>query len=229
MINGDTKPESKYRSRIYFPKEVILGATWLLAILILSYLIFSGGINQIKDNIGKENSIAELSIFLLRFTSILIPALPSTAYSLLAGGVLGFKKGLLVIYFADFISCSLCFTISRIYGRKVVRKLVGHNLMHRIEGFSDRNIEGNFFLMTGLLMTGLFDFVTYGIGLTKTSWKRFMPALIISILISDLPVVALGAGVLEGGRKILIISIIGVLILGIISTLAKNIHQKRIS
>ena len=50
----------------------------------------------------------------------------------------------------------------------------------------------NPFLMTGLLMTGLFDFVSYAIGLTNTPWKKFIPALIISILISDAPFVAGG-------------------------------------
>ena len=46
--------------------------------------------------------------------------------------------------------------------------------------------------MTALLMSGFFDFVCYAIGLTKITWKKFMPALIFSILISDSPFVASG-------------------------------------
>ena len=41
-------------------------------------------------------------------------------------------------------------------------------------------------------MSGFFDFVCYAIGLTKITWKRFMPALVFSIIISDLPFVASG-------------------------------------
>ena len=46
--------------------------------------------------------------------------------------------------------------------------------------------------MTALLMSQFFDFVCYAIGLTKITWKRFMPALIFSIIISDAPFVASG-------------------------------------
>ena len=53
-------------------------------------------------------------------------------------------------------------------------------------------------MMTGLLMTGLFDFVSYAIGLSGTPWRRFAPALILSVVISDPLLVALGAGILEG-------------------------------
>ncbi len=64
--------------------------------------------------------------------------------------------------------------------------------MLRIENISKKYIENNFFLMTASLMTQFFDFVCSAIGLTKVAWKKFMPALIISILISDSPFVAAG-------------------------------------
>ena len=64
--------------------------------------------------------------------------------------------------------------------------------MKRIESISQDYLETNYFLMTALLMSGFFDFVCYAIGLTKITWKRFMPALIFSIIISDAPFVASG-------------------------------------
>ena len=46
-------------------------------------------------------------------------------------------------------------------------------------------------------MTGWFDFVSYGIGLTKLKWKTFFSALFLSVLLSDLPFVATGSGIRE--------------------------------
>jgi len=43
-------------------------------------------------------------------------------------------------------------------------------------------------------MTGWFDFVSYGVGLTKLRWRKFFLALCISIFLSDLPFVATGNG-----------------------------------
>jgi len=142
---------------------------------------------------------APVGIFALRFTSVVIPALRGTAYAILAGGLLGFGKGVAVICVADICSCSLSFWLSRRYGRNLVKQLVGQGFMYRIDHFSQRHLERNFFLLTGCLMTGFFDFVCYGIGLTKAPWTKFLPALVISIALSNPPFVALGAGILEGG------------------------------
>ena len=64
--------------------------------------------------------------------------------------------------------------------------------MKRVESISKDYLEKNYFLMTALLMSGFFDFVCYAIGLTKITWKWFMPALIFSIIISDSPFIASG-------------------------------------
>lgn len=131
-------------------------------------------------------------IFALRSISIIIPILPGTYCSVLSGYFFGFQQGLLVIFIADLVACCSCFTLSRKFGRTVIANLVGKRLMSRVENFSKKHLEQNFFLMTSFLMSNLFDFVCYGLGLTKIAWKKFLPALIFSILISDAPFVASG-------------------------------------
>ena len=44
-------------------------------------------------------------------------------------------------------------------------------------------------------MTGMFDFISYGVGLTKLKRKTFFSALFLSALLSDLPFVAAGDGI----------------------------------
>ena len=46
-------------------------------------------------------------------------------------------------------------------------------------------------------MTGWFDFVSYGVGLTKLRFRKFLLALFVSALLSDLPFVATGNGFRE--------------------------------
>ena len=137
-----------------------------------------------------------------RGISIIFPALPSSIFSLIAGGVFGFKVGYITIVLSDLICCQLAFFIARNYGRIPVERLVGKNPMQRLEKFNRYQLEENFFLMTGLLMTGLFDFLSYSIGLGGTRWRTFTPALIISLLISDSILVAVGA---EIGKQIYLV------------------------
>lgn len=184
------------------------------------------GIEQIRSNVKQFGSWAFLIVGGLRLTSVIIPALPGTAYSILAGGLLGFVPGLITICLADIISCSLSFVLSRRYGRSFITRLVGDRIMSRIDRLIQRNLENNFFLMTAFLMTGLFDFVSYGIGLTKTPWQKFAPALLISIAISNPPIVALGAGLLESGKLLLGFALLGVFVLGLFT--AKLQQKQRI-
>lgn len=180
------------------------------------------GISQLRDRVDRLGVWAPLGIFALRFTSVLFPALPGTVYSILSGGVLGFSKGLAVICTADLLSCSMSFFLSRRYGRSLVSRLVGERFMQRIDALSQRHLERNFFLLTGCLMTGFFDFVCYGVGLTKAPWLTFVPALIVSIAVSNPPIVALGAGLLDGGRLLLGFALLGFIGLAIVAGLVQR-------
>ena len=166
-----------------------------IAILIAlgTWLFNCFGIEQLRSQVEQMGVWAFLAVGGLRLTSVIIPALPGTAYSILAGGLFGFVPGLITICLADLISCSLSFCLSRRYGRSLITRLVGDRSINRLDRFSQKNLEHNFWLMTAFLMTGLFDFVCYGVGLTKTPWRKFTPALVISVAISNPPIVALGA------------------------------------
>ncbi|NEQ99866.1 MAG: TVP38/TMEM64 family protein [Cyanothece sp. SIO2G6] len=197
---------------------VSIAALVLAAILLFNHY----GITRLRSQVEDMGAWALVGIFLLRFTSVVIPALPGTAYSILAGGLLGFPKGLAVICIADLLSCSLSFFLSRRFGRGLVQKLVGDRFIDKVDTLSKRHLERNFFLMTGCLMTGFFDFVCYAVGLTKTPWRQFAPALIISIAVSNPPIVALGDGLLDGGKLILGFALLGVFGLAIVTGLVKR-------
>ena len=171
-------------------------------VIILTVGLISIDVNLIRDffynaveKLDTNRSfslILILLLFLLRSVSIIIPVLPGTIFSVAAGFQFGFTQGLFIIFCADFLSCSTSFLLARKLGRNYISKLLGSRQMRRVESISQNYLEKNYFLMTALLMSGFFDFVCYAIGLTKITWKRFMPALVFSIVISDSPFVASG-------------------------------------
>ena len=174
--------------------------TFFVFILTLGLINFD--VNIIRDFffnvVGKLDTnrffslILIFLLFVCRSISIIIPVLPGTIFSVAAGFQFGFSQGLVIIFFADFLSCSISFLLARKLGRNYIRNLLGSRQMRKVESISKDYLEKNYFLMTALLMSGFFDFVCYAIGLTKITWKRFMPALIFSIIISDSPFVASG-------------------------------------
>ena len=174
---------------------VFFGFTVIVTPFVFDVNSISDFFFNVVSDLNSENFFGltlVLLVFILRSISIIIPILPGTIFSAVAGFQFGFNKGLVIIFFADFVSCSISFLLARKLGRNYISKLLGSRQMKRVESISHDYLENNYFLMTALLMSGFFDFVCYAIGLTKITWKRFMPALIFSIIISDSPFVASG-------------------------------------
>ncbi len=189
-------------------------------------LIKQVGIGQIRANVAQLGILAPFALILLRSLSIVIPAIPSTAYSVLAGTLFGFWQGIAIIAIADFAACSGNFYLAKRYGRGIVQRLVGQRFMGKVDSFSSNHLENNPFLVAGFLMTGLFDFVCYAVGLTQMEWRKFLPALILGIVISTPPVVALGAGIFTGGKWLLGLALLGMFALAFLAGWLNRQHNK---
>lgn len=203
-------------------RRFLLIAACVAGLAVLFHLIQVHGLEPLRNQVERLGLWAPVGIVLLRGISILLPALPSTAYSLLAGALLGFQSGFIAIVIADLLFCQTAFLLARRYGRGPVKRLVGDRAMAKVEGFSRNQLEGNPFLLTGLLMTGLFDFVSYAAGLGGTRWRAFALPLLVSVLVSDAPIVALGAGIFNGGKLLLGAALLGVFALALIAGLVKQ-------
>ncbi|MBD1930498.1 MULTISPECIES: TVP38/TMEM64 family protein [Cyanophyceae] len=186
------------------------------------WLLNKFGIEQVREQVDRVGIWAPAIVFGLRFTSIIVPVLPGTAYAILAGGLFGFAQGLLVVALADLASCTFNFYIARRYGRSLVERFVGQQFMEKVDRLAQQHLEGNFFLMTGLLMTGLFDFVAYAAGMTTMRWQSYFLALIVSILIAKPLWVAAGAGIFEGSQLLLGFAILGALGIGIVTAIVQR-------
>ncbi|MBD2004504.1 MULTISPECIES: TVP38/TMEM64 family protein [Cyanophyceae] len=193
-----------------------------ILITLAIWLLNKFGIEQVREQVDRFGIWAPAIVFGLRFTSIIVPVLPGTAYAILAGGLFGFAQGLLVVALADLASCTFNFYIARRYGRSLVERFVGQQFMEKVDRLAQQHLEGNFFLMTGLLMTGLFDFVAYAAGMTTMRWQSYFLALIVSIVIAKPLWVAAGAGIFEGSQLLLGFAILGAFGIGIVTAIVQR-------
>lgn len=205
-------------------KALILLRGILIGLLIVGvvWLLQSIGIEQVRDRVAEFGIWAPAIVFALRLTSVIVPVLPGTAYAILAGGLFGFWQGLAIVALADLLSCTFNFYIGRRYGRGWVERFVGQSFMDRIDRLGQQHLENNFFLMIGFLMTGLFDFVAYAIGLTNIKWQSYLIALLVSIAISKPLWVAAGAGIFEGSRLLLGFALLAAFGVGIVSAVVRR-------
>ena len=197
-----------------------------IIIVVAIALVKQFGIEQIRANVHQLGIWAPGVLLLLRGVSIVIPAIPSTVYSMLAGTLFGFWPGIALIAIADLAACSGNFYIAKRYGRGIVQQLVGQRFMGKVDSLAANYLENNPFLVAGFLMTGLFDFVCYAVGLTQMQWRKFLPALILGIVISTPPIVALGAGIFTGGKLLLGFALLGMFALAFLTGWLNRKHNQ---
>lgn len=197
-----------------------LSIVGLIALVI--WLVNQVGIDQIRTQVEQFGIWAPVLVFGLRFASVIVPVLPGTAYAVLAGGLFGFWQGLLVVALADLASCTFNFYIARRYGRDLVERFVGQQFMEKVDRVGQRHLERNFFLMMGFLMTGLFDFVAYAVGLTRIRWQNYLLALLVSIIVAKPLWVAAGAGIFEGSQLFLGFALLGAFGIGIVTAVVQR-------
>jgi len=169
-------------------------------VAILIGLLQQLDMEPVKAQVKGLGPWAPFGIFALRSISVVIPIIPSTIWSFFAGSFLDYPLAVATVVIADLFSCSLGFYLAKRYGRGLVEKLVGTRFMGKVDELSQKHLESNFFLLAGALMTGAFDFVSYSAGLTTTKWRMFLPALAIAAIISDAPMVAIGANIFKKGN-----------------------------
>jgi uncharacterized membrane protein YdjX (TVP38/TMEM64 family) len=75
---------------------VLIGVLITLALGLLNKF----GIEQVRAQVDRFGIWAPAIVFGLRFTSIIVPVLPGTAYAILAGGLFGLAQGLLIVALA---------------------------------------------------------------------------------------------------------------------------------
>ena len=130
----------------------ILGLFVVGVIIVIAIaLVKQFGIEQIRANVQHLGIWAPGILLLLRGVSIVIPAIPSTAYSVLAGTLFGFWQGIALIAIADFAACSGNFYFAKRYGRGIVQQLVGQRFMGKVDSLAANYLENNPFLVTGFL------------------------------------------------------------------------------
>jgi uncharacterized membrane protein YdjX (TVP38/TMEM64 family) len=99
----------------------------------------------------------------------------------------GVNTAMNLLYLASLVSSIINFWISRKYGRGVVVRLVGKKALKEIDEFT--KVEGTVALIYSRLFGfSLFDFVSYGFGLTSMSFRKYF---LITVIASAIPNLAI--------------------------------------
>lgn len=155
------------------------------------------GVEKIQQIITAGGIWSPLLFILFHTLTIIVAPFEGSFLMLASGTLFGYWLGVLYTIIAGFIGSSVNFWISRLFGTKIVEKLIGHDGVTKLNNLSDR-LNDHPILLIPLMATGLFDIVGYAAGLTKVEYKKFLIAVSFSSLINVPIYVAVGRGLIEG-------------------------------
>ncbi|MEZ6255492.1 MAG: VTT domain-containing protein [Patescibacteria group bacterium] len=139
-----------------------------LKMLVLPYLT-SIEFQEFIQNLGPWGYIVVVGYTVL--SHVLAPLVGSPVF-IVSIIVYGLNTSLTLLFITQLISSVINFWIARKYGRNLVRKLVGKKSMADIDKFT--TLEGKKVLViVRLFGFSVFDFVSYGIGLTNMKFKDY--------------------------------------------------------
>ncbi len=147
----------------------IIGTLFVLLFLYLSTLIEQSTVEALSLRLGVAGIFLMAMVILA--TQIFAP-LSGTIGLFVGYKLYGYGFTLIIFYFVSLLSSIIAFYISKKYGRKYVIKLVGESNM----SFVDKVVQAEAkTILIGLRVFGyfFFDFISYALGLTQISFKRY--------------------------------------------------------
>jgi len=155
-------------------KQLIISLGSVVIVLGGLYTLFSYfGITNVQETIARAGIWAPLILILAKASTIIIAPLSGSPIYPLAGALFGFWQGTLYLVLGDILGGVVAFFISRIFGRKIVEKMIGSD-----EKFLNRalrmmgTVKG--FLVARICFAPLPEVVAYGAGLTRINFFVFL-------------------------------------------------------
>jgi len=155
-----------------------------ITILVLVALTFFIDLDSVKTWVEKVGMWGPLLFIVLKASTIVVAPLSGSALYPLVGLLFGFWPGVLYVEIGDFLGYTISFFISRIFGQKIVLKI----LSNKEGGLLSRIIEHvstpKGFFQACLTLFAMPELLSYGAGLSRLPYLKFI------LIITPLSIVA---------------------------------------
>ena len=147
-------------------------------------------LDNVQETMADAGLFAPLLFILLKISTIVFAPLSGAPIYFAAAPLFGFTPAFIYLTIGDILGYSIAFMISRIFGRGVMRKLLGDKQLARADSVLQRMGTWQGFAVVRVVFFPFADPISYGAGLTPLPLWQF-------VLVS-LPMVLLNIGFLTG-------------------------------
>ena len=148
-----------------------------ITIVVIVLVSFFVDIDTLKEWVLRSGVWAPLVFIALKILTIVVAPLSGSPLYPLVGVLFGFWPGILYVAIGDFLGYSLTFGISRMFGRKIVIKMIGGKEEGLLSKVVDHVGTPRGFFHAMMTMFALPELLSYGAGLSKLPYITFISML----------------------------------------------------
>jgi len=167
---------SDLKGKITFKFLVRIAFVALFLVAIFFALDWLGnflGQEKIREIIYQAGIFGPLLYAAIYMLSIVIAPFPGFAAYVVTAGIYGVGKIVLFTYFLALLGATVNFYIARIWGRPVLRKLIGGGGVKKVDGLT-KDFGAEVLILTRLFDGFLFEWISYVAGLTNMRYKTYI-------------------------------------------------------
>ena len=169
------------------------GVVWIALVAILLYGVVAYiGLEDLRGYVEGAGAWGPLILILAKISTLVFAPLGGAPLYPIAGALFGPVYGFVYIFIGDVVGATLCFAISRRFGRRIVAYFVSDTGMVLVERILTRMGTARGLLEARFFFLAFPEALSYAFGLTPVSYWRFIVTHIAVYAVPILAVVWLG-------------------------------------
>lgn len=154
---------------------------FILSLLVITLAFNWIGTDRLRNLVEEAGVFGPLVFILIHSFTIVAAPLEGSVLMLISSQLFGFWQAVLYVIIAGFLGSSINFWLARLFGQKILLKLLSQKRREQVAIYS-KKIDDNIFVLVPLMLTTLFDILGYTAGLSQIKYRTFMLAVAISSL-----------------------------------------------
>jgi len=143
----------------------------VVVLFILSIQMIRNG--SLVDQIHSFGLLAPIIFVLLKISTLVIAPLGGTPLYFIAGSLFGNATGLALAILGDVVGSTICFLLSRLYGRKVVQMFAGEAFFEKILHTVSVLRDSRSFIKARIALIAMPEILAYASGLSTINFFTF--------------------------------------------------------
>jgi len=203
--------------RFYNHKEFWIFALFLFSGVALLYFIKNSAFFDQLIFWTKDNFLLFFTLLvLIKFISIVYPPLTGGLFTMASIAIIGWQFAFLADFIGSTLGGVINYFLGRKYGKRIVLKFMGQTAVDKLDEIKitkGREIEG---LIVLRVISGSFvlELIHYVAGILKISFDKYLIAMVISQIITGIPLFYLMGNILDDSNLIVMAVSVVILIIG---------------